>query len=142
MLDPSISEKEPMTAPMITTRLSDVLPAIEIAVASPIIEEIEALKAERNAVILAHNYMTPDIYHGVADLTGDSLALAHMAARTDADVIVMAGVHFMAETADMLTGDDQQVILPETISNAFHLAFIKSYYIFIILIIFYVGLWR
>jgi quinolinate synthase len=100
------------TTPIVATRLRDVLPAIEIAIASPIIEEIEALKAERNAVILAHNYMTPDIYHGVADLTGDSLALAHMAADTDAEVIVMAGVHFMAETAKIVS-PDKTVLIPD-----------------------------
>ncbi|MFC2153684.1 quinolinate synthase NadA, partial [Actinomycetota bacterium] len=100
------------TTPIVATRLRDVLPAIEIAVASPIIEEIEALKAERNAVVLAHNYMTPDIFHGVADLTGDSLALAHMAADTDADVIVMAGVHFMAETAKIVS-PHKTVLIPD-----------------------------
>ena len=59
--------------------LAGILPDVEIAAISPLIAEIEALKAERNAVVLAHNYMTPDIFHGVADLRGDSLALAHMA---------------------------------------------------------------
>ena len=96
----------------ITERLTDVLPDIEIAVAVPIIEEIEDLKRQRNAVILAHNYMTPDIYHGVADLTGDSLALAKLAAETEADVIVMAGVHFMAETAKIIS-PDKTVLIPD-----------------------------
>ncbi|MEE8458059.1 MAG: quinolinate synthase NadA, partial [Acidimicrobiia bacterium] len=64
----------------ITDRLDNVLPDIEIAALAPLIEEIEELKVQRNAVVLAHNYMTPDIYHGVADLAGDSLALAHLAA--------------------------------------------------------------
>jgi quinolinate synthase len=96
----------------ITQRLTDVLPDIEIAVAVPIIEEIEDLKRQRNAVILAHNYMTPDIYHGVADLTGDSLALAKLAAETEADVIVMAGVHFMAETAKIIS-PDKTVLIPD-----------------------------
>jgi quinolinate synthase len=82
--------------------LAGVLPDVEIAVLEPLLAEIEALKASRGAVILAHNYMTPDIYHGVADLRGDSLALARMAAETDAEVILMAGVHFMAETAKLL----------------------------------------
>ena len=100
------------TTPFVTRRLEDVLPDIEIAVASPIIEEIESLKRERNAVILAHNYMTPDIFHGVADLTGDSLALARMAGDTDADVIVMAGVHFMAETAKIVS-PDKTVLIPD-----------------------------
>jgi quinolinate synthase len=95
-----------MTATPITVtppaRLGGALPDVEIAALEPIIAEIDDLKVRRNAVVLAHNYMTPDIYHGVADLTGDSLALARLAAETDADVIVMAGVHFMAETAKIL----------------------------------------
>lgn len=93
-----------MTGTPITVapRLEGVLPDIEIAVLEPIVDEIAALKTRRNAVVLAHNYMTPDIYHGVADLTGDSLALARLAAETDAEVIVMAGVHFMAETAKIV----------------------------------------
>jgi quinolinate synthase len=93
-------------------RLRGVLPDVEIAALAPLIEEIDELKARRNAVVLAHNYMTPDIYHGVADLKGDSLALARMAARTDADVIVMAGVHFMAETAKIIN-EAKTVLIPD-----------------------------
>jgi len=93
-------------------RLGHVLPDIEIAALEPIIDEITRLKRERNAVLLAHNYMTPDIFHGVADLKGDSLALAKMAAETDAEVIVMAGVHFMAETAKILN-PDKTVLIPD-----------------------------
>ena len=92
--------------------LAGVLPDIEIAVIEPLIAEIEALKAKRRAVILAHNYMTPDIYHGVADMRGDSLALARQAAATEADVIVMAGVHFMAETAKLLN-PGKIVLIPD-----------------------------
>ena len=66
------------------------------------IDAIHRLKAERNALILAHNYQTPEIFHGVADIVGDSLALAREAATAQADVIVLAGVHFMAETAKLL----------------------------------------
>ncbi|MDH4144284.1 MAG: quinolinate synthase NadA [Acidimicrobiia bacterium] len=82
------------------------------AVADADIEAINALKRERNAIVLAHNYMTPDIYHGVADLTGDSLGLARAAAVTDADVIVFAGVHFMAETAK-ITCPERTVLIPD-----------------------------
>ncbi len=95
----------------LSDRLDGVLPPVEVAALTPLIEEIEQLKIKRNAVVLAHNYMTPDIYHGVADLVGDSLALAKLAAETDADVIVMAGVHFMAETAKIVS-PDKTVLIP------------------------------
>ena len=93
-------------------RLRGILPDAEIAAVGPIIEEIDELKQRRNAVVLAHNYMTPDIYHGVADLTGDSLALARLASETDAKVIVMAGVHFMAETAKIVN-EEKTVLIPD-----------------------------
>ncbi|MEE8129783.1 MAG: quinolinate synthase NadA [Vicinamibacterales bacterium] len=93
-------------------RLVDVVPDVERFVLEPIIEEIEQLKRERHAVVLAHNYMTPDIFHGVADLRGDSLQLARMAAETDAEVIVLAGVHFMAETAK-IANPDKTVLIPD-----------------------------
>lgn len=92
--------------------LAGILPDVEVAAITPLIAEIEALKAKRRAVVLAHNYMTPDIFHGVADLRGDSLALARMATETDADVIVMAGVHFMAETAKILN-PGKTVLIPD-----------------------------
>ena len=88
------------------------LPEIDWLTAADDIEAIARLKAERNAIVLAHNYMTPDIYHGVADITGDSLGLARQAAETDADVIVFAGVHFMAETAK-ITCPDKTVLIPD-----------------------------
>lgn len=93
-------------------RLRGILPDAEIAAIGPLLEEIEELKRERNAVVLAHNYMTPDIYHGVADLKGDSLALARMAVESEADVIVMAGVHFMAETAKIVN-EAKTVLIPD-----------------------------
>ena len=73
---------------------------------------IERLKQEKRALILAHNYMTPDIFHGVADVVGDSLALAREAQRADCDTIVMAGVHFMAETAKLLN-PEKTVLIPD-----------------------------
>ncbi|HVW69949.1 MAG TPA: quinolinate synthase NadA [Steroidobacteraceae bacterium] len=78
----------------------------------PLIEEIRQLKASRNALILAHNYQTPEIFHCVADVQGDSLALARAAARADAEVIVMCGVRFMAETAKLLC-PGKRVLLPD-----------------------------
>ena len=80
--------------------------------AAPVIAAIRRLKAERGAVILAHNYQRPLIYHGVADIVGDSLALAREAARADAEVLVLAGVHFMAETAKLLN-PDKIVLMPD-----------------------------
>ncbi|HEY3694707.1 quinolinate synthase NadA [Phenylobacterium sp.] len=79
---------------------------------APLIAEINRLKREKNAVILAHNYMTPEIFHGVGDYVGDSLGLAKAAARSDAAVIVQAGVHFMAETSKILS-PDKKVLIPD-----------------------------
>ncbi|HEX3916414.1 MAG TPA: quinolinate synthase NadA [Caulobacteraceae bacterium] len=79
---------------------------------APLIAEINRLKREKHAVILAHNYMTPEIFHGVGDFVGDSLALAREAARTDARIIVQAGVHFMAETSKVLC-PDKTVLIPD-----------------------------
>ena len=87
-------------------------PNEEVAALQPLIDDINRLKVERNAIVAAHNYMTPDIYHLAADITGDSLALADLALETDADVIVLAGVHFMAETAKIIN-PAKTVLIPD-----------------------------
>src|SRR6201998_298399 len=89
------------TAPLYD-RVKSLIPPMEWPVFADDIEAILHLKRQRDAVILAHNYMTPEIFHCVADIVGDSLALAREAMKVDAEVIVLAGVHFMAETAKLL----------------------------------------
>ena len=93
-------------------RVSRVMPRAEWMSHEADVEAILDLKRRRNAVILAHNYQTPDIFHGVADIVGDSLALARKAVEVDADVIVLAGVHFMAETAKLLN-PSKTVLIPD-----------------------------
>ena len=83
---------------------------------APLIKAINDLKKQRNAVILAHNYMTPEIFNCVGDFRGDSLQLAKEAARTKADVIVQAGVHFMAETSKLLS-PDKTVLIPDPLAG-------------------------
>jgi quinolinate synthase len=97
-------------------RVRGVIPEIEWPVHAPYIAAINELKGKRNAVILAHNYQTPEIFHGVADLVGDSLALAQMGAKTDADVIVLCGVHFMAETAKIIS-PEKTVLIPDPLAG-------------------------
>ena len=116
-----LSSLAPRTAdtPVFTGRLGEiyakmerVVPAVEWPFFAPDVAAILELKRQRNAIVLAHNYQTPEIYHGVADIVGDSLALARAAAKTEARVIVLAGVHFMAETAKLLN-PGKTVLIPD-----------------------------
>src|SRR5271165_380536 len=99
------------TAPLYD-RVRSVIPPIEWPFFADDIDAILELKRRRNAVILAHNYQTPEIFHCVADIVGDSLALAREATKVDAEVIVLAGVHFMAETAKLLN-PEKTVLIPD-----------------------------
>ncbi len=103
-------EVEALTAPLWEKVKAHVSP-LEWRLHAPLIAEINRLKREKNAAILAHNYMTPEIFHGVGDFVGDSLALAKEAAKSDAAVILQAGVHFMAETSKVLS-PDKKVLIP------------------------------
>ena len=107
----SATELLARTAPLYD-RVKKFIPPFEWPVFADDIEAILRLKEQRNAVILAHNYQTPEIFHCVADITGDSLALAREAMNVEADVIVLAGVHFMAETAKLLN-PAKKVLIPD-----------------------------
>jgi quinolinate synthase len=113
MLDAPLSRATDRALPLpeLYARVERHVPAIEWPFLADDIAAILRLKREKNGVILAHNYQTPDIFHTVGDITGDSLALAREAARTDAEVIVLAGVHFMAETAKLLN-PEKTVLIP------------------------------
>jgi quinolinate synthase len=114
MLDTALPrDPAPMPLPELYSRVERHVPPVEWPILAEDIAAILKLKRERNAVILAHNYQTPDIFHTVGDIVGDSLALAREAARTDASVIVLAGVHFMAETAKLLN-PEKTVLIPDT----------------------------
>ncbi len=93
-------------------KISKTIPEIEWSIHAPYIYEINKLKKQKNAVILAHNYQTPEIYHGISDFSADSLALAIEASKTKANLIIMCGVHFMAETAKLMS-PDKKVLLPD-----------------------------
>ena len=94
------------------TRVQSVIPPIEWPFFAPYIKAINQLKREKNAVILAHNYQTPEIFHCIADVVGDSLQLAREAAKTKGDIIIQCGVHFMAETSKLLN-PDKKVLIPD-----------------------------
>ncbi|MBP1475932.1 quinolinate synthase NadA [Frateuria sp. MAH-13] len=93
-------------------RLEPLVPCLELSMHLPWIDAINALKRERGAVIMAHSYQSPEIFHGVADITGDSLALAQAAAGCESDLIVLCGVHFMAESAKILA-PHKTVLIPD-----------------------------
>ena len=108
----SVQQQDLITSKEIYKKISKFIPDAEWKIHAPLIEKINRLKKEKNAIILAHNYQTPEIYHGVADIAADSLALAVEASKTSADKIILCGVHFMAETAKLMS-PDKKVLIPD-----------------------------
>ena len=108
----SVQQRNLSSSQEIYKKISKFVPENEWKIHAPLIEKINKLKKEKNAIILAHNYQTPEIFHGVADIAADSLALAVEAAKTSADKIIMCGVHFMAETAKLMN-PNKKVFLPD-----------------------------
>ncbi len=108
----SVQQQNLSSTKEIYKKISKFVPEAEWKIHAPLIERINKIKKEKNAIILAHNYQTPEIYHGVADISADSLALAVEASKTKADKIIMCGVHFMAETAKLMC-PEKKVFLPD-----------------------------
>ena len=93
-------------------RVASVIPSVEWPFFAPYIKAINDLKSEKNAVILSHSYQTPEIFHCIADVVGDSLQLAREAVHAEGDIIVQCGVHFMAETSKLLN-PEKTVLIPD-----------------------------